>query len=182
MSDAHTLVPVTSPEDVLAAYRGTEIEDFLLAHNLNRPIATSGSATSLIMTCMDPRIDLHLPVNFAFVVRTAGAATEPVLSNIAFAVAMAGVTSISVMGHTDCAMTRVNDAKDAFAQTLTSRESVSAQDAGTLVKDLDETFKVDDPVASTWAAAEALADMFPSCLVAPLLYQVEDHAIVQISR
>ncbi|MCX7782833.1 MAG: carbonic anhydrase [Meiothermus sp.] len=57
-----------------------------------------------VVTCMDFRIHLRMPENFAFVLRTGGANPEPVEPYLAFSVARMGIQAIALIGHTDCAM------------------------------------------------------------------------------
>jgi carbonic anhydrase len=66
----------------------------------------------LILTCMDPRIDVHrifqLNPGDAFVLRNAGNQyTEDVLRSILIAVHEYNVKNIIVLGHTDCGMKKV---------------------------------------------------------------------------
>lgn len=180
MPNDTTLQSVRSADDILETYRGTRIGDLLAAHNLGTDASVTDPADVVIVTCMDYRIDLRLPDRFAFQLRTAGATPEPVLANLAFAVSVAGVRTIAVIGHTDCAMCRAESGMEAMATHLTTQEHWTPGAARDARHTITQTFEISDPVPATIAYARRLATLFPSCLVAPLLYQVEDDAVVQI--
>ena len=133
----------------------------------------------VIVTCMDARLQLRVPERSSFVIRTAGAAPEPALSNIAFAVA-AGVQTLCVIGHTDCAMAAAQSAQQPFVQHLVEKEGWPNERSEALFENLQQNFAINDPVVATFERALWLAEQFPSCLVAPLLYRVEDHTLEQI--
>ncbi|MCA9312523.1 MAG: hypothetical protein KDA21_15015 [Phycisphaerales bacterium] len=179
-----SLLPVERAEHILPEYRGTPIADLLAAHNLGRALTVPtppANADLLIITCMDHRVTFDIPEYFAYQIRTAGATVSPILSNVAFAVGVAGVRSICVIGHTDCAMCRVENRTDTLVEALVENESMCPNEANAHATRLREVFRVEDPVRATWKAARQVAASFPSCLVAPLLYRVEDGALLQLA-
>lgn len=175
------LKTVRTDADVLPEYRGTPVVGLLIAHNHGESAEPGGSASMVIITCMDFRLLLRIPEEGAFVIRTAGAAPEPALSNIAFAVAVAGLRTICIIGHTDCAMARIGVAAESFIAHMIETEGWPADRSRQMFESLQRIFAIDDPVAATWQRAAWLRQQFPSCLVAPLLYRVEDHALLQIT-
>ena len=67
------LITVASKEDILPQYRQTPIGLLLEYHNLGRKLDVYANANLLIGMCMDNRKHLHIPDNFAFIIRTGGA-------------------------------------------------------------------------------------------------------------
>lgn len=174
------LVPVETDRDILPRYRKCPIGDLLALQNLGRPVPDASVPDLVIVTCMDHRVILDLPTFFAFCLRTAGATPMPVISNIAFAVGTAGARNICVVGHTDCAMGKVDVTGEAMVEHLVDHDGWTPDDARAQLGLLHEVFRIDDPVQAAWTHARHLAERFPSCVVAPLLYRVEDGKLVQI--
>jgi len=67
------LVSVTNAEDIFPMYRETPIGRLLEYHNLGRPHDEFLKAELLIGMCMDNRKQLHIPDNYAFIIRAGGA-------------------------------------------------------------------------------------------------------------
>ncbi|GIW24074.1 carbonic anhydrase [Meiothermus sp.] len=76
----------------------------LRSHNEGLSFPPFSHPELAVVTCMDFRIHLRMPENFAFVLRTGGANPEPVEPYLAFSVARMGIQAIALIGHTDCAM------------------------------------------------------------------------------
>lgn len=171
---------VDTADDILERYRGTPIADLLATHNLGSTPPDPPTADLLIVTCMDQRVMLRVPERVGFQLRTAGATPTPVLPNVAFAVSMAGIKAIGLVTHTDCAMCRVPECAEAVIAHLVDREGWQPAEADELISVLHEVFHLDDPVQAAWKYARLLEARFPTCLVAPLLYQVDDGALLQI--
>ena len=69
----HRLIEINTKEDIFPEYVGTPIGDLLEYHNLDRPYDNYTNARLLIGMCMDNRKHLHIPDNFAFIIRSGGA-------------------------------------------------------------------------------------------------------------
>lgn len=76
----------------------------LQSHNRGVSSAPFAQPALAVVTRMDFRVHLHMPENFAFMLRTGGANPEPVEPYLAFSVARMGIGAITLIGHTDCAM------------------------------------------------------------------------------
>lgn len=174
-------LPVEREADLLHRYRGSAIGDLLTAHNLGRSLPTGSPAELLVITGMDHRVSIDLPESFAYQIRTAGATPEPVLSHVAFAVVVAGVTSICVIAHS----TRVTTGAgcvEAMTTRLVEREGWAPDDARAQAERLHHAFRIPDPIRVAWTHAGTLAACFPSCTVAPLLYRFDDGALLQVAE
>src|SRR5213596_899518 len=98
------LAPVESGDDIPAEYRDTAIGRLLEYHNLDRPHDTYATAQLLIGMCMDNRKHLHIPDNFAFILRSGGANLRYSEFKVSYAIAVGGVGAIALIGHTQCGM------------------------------------------------------------------------------
>src|SRR5215831_13017790 len=100
----HRLLPIQSREDILPAYRDTPIGLLIEYHNLNRPYETYEKAQLLVGMCMDNRKHLHMPDNFAFIIRSGGANLRYSEFKVSYAIAVGGIRHIALIGHTNCGM------------------------------------------------------------------------------
>jgi carbonic anhydrase len=175
-----TAVPVEKHEDILPRYRGSAVETFLAAHALGVAPAVTDRPELVVLTCMDARVVLNLPVNFAFQLRTAGATPQSVVPAIAFAITTMRIDAICIMGHTDCAMTRIDPERTRFVEGLVDEHGWQPTDALEELELLEKACAVDDPLLATWRHCRHLAGLFPACLIAPLLHRVEDGRVLQI--
>ncbi len=174
------MIPVHESTDILPAYRGTPIADLLAAHNLGATLSMREDAELLIVTCMDHRIILDIPECFAFVLRVAGANADPVGFSVSFAVSVAGVKAIAVIGHDDCAMQHVYSRRDAFVSGLQQRCQWSPDRAEAHFDDGAKPFAIADSAEATWVQAERLRELYAGVHVAPLSFRVDDAMLLQV--
>jgi len=174
------MIAVHESTDILPAYRATPLAELLAAHNLGTPPAIRHDPDLLIVTCMDHRIRLDIPECFAFVLRVAGANADPVAFNVSFAVSVAGVKAIAVIGHDDCAMQDLHSKRDEFVSGLQqrcrwSRERVEEHfDAGA------KRFAIADSAEATWHQAKRLQELYPGVDVAPFFFRADDATLLQV--
>ena len=64
------LVKINLKQDIFDKYKNTPISDLLEYHDLLRPYEEVSSPHMLIGMCMDNRKYLHIPNNFAFIIRS----------------------------------------------------------------------------------------------------------------
>lgn len=176
-----SLVPVVTAQDILPAYLGTPVETLLRFHNLREPLpATYGSPALLIAMCMDHRKDLTIPNEFAYVLRAAGADLRDSGFEISYAVAVGGVSTIVLIGHTDCGMADVTKKRDRFVHGLVDRGGWVADAARKHFDEFAHRHEIGDPIAFTVAETKRLRLQYPKLLVAPLLYAVENDRLAQV--
>lgn len=168
------LVAVDDADDIVPEYRGTPVGRLLACHNLGASPDDRERAALLVGTCMDHRVRLRMPENFAYVLRSGGARLEGREFEISFAVAVGGVSAVAVIGHSDCGMCGVTGRREAFVEGLVERAGWDAGRAGDHFGRSAPAAEVDDPIAFTLAETQRLASLYPEVLVAPLFYRVED--------
>jgi carbonic anhydrase len=125
------LIPVNTPEDIPAEYRNTPIGLLLEYHNCNRPYATYQNAELLIGMCMDNRKHLHMPDNFAYIIRSGGANLRYSEFKVSYAISVGGVRHIALIGHNNCGMVNLISRKAQFIKGLveaTGWEKEQAED------------------------------------------------------
>jgi carbonic anhydrase len=67
------IIEISRVEDIPGKISGNTIDLLLEYHNLDRPLDQYSAAQLLIGMCMDNRKHLHIPDNFAYIIRSGGA-------------------------------------------------------------------------------------------------------------
>jgi carbonic anhydrase len=167
------LIAVDSPADIPSALRGTPAGRLLEYHNLGRRRRTYDRAELLIGMCMDHRKHLRLPEQFAYILRSGGANLRPSEFKVSYAIAVGGVRSIALIGHTGCGMTNLSDRREEFVTGLVEagwlREEAELHFDG-----FAPLFEIGDPIDFVSREARRLAERYPAVSVTPMIYRVED--------
>ena len=174
------LIPITSKEDIPQQYRDAPIGLLLEYHNLNRPYEIYTEAQLLIGMCMDNRKHLHMPDNFAFIIRTGGANLRFSEFKVSYAIAVGGVRSIALIGHTQCGMVNLIARKEQFVQGLVDNAGWQSQQAEEHFHHFAPMFEIGNEVDFILSEVKRLRLRYPNISVAPLLYRVEDHSLYLI--
>ena len=178
---APVLREVASVADILPAYRGTPIEMLLRYHNLGEPRpATHGSPVLLVSMCMDHRKELHVPNEFAYILRSAGGNLQDSEFEVSYAVAVGGVDTIALLAHTDCGMAHVSAKRERFVNGLVSRAGWARADAERHFEEAASRYEIGDAAGFVAAEARRLRVRYPKVLVAPFLYAVESDRLAQV--
>lgn len=182
MKKNHKLIPVTSARSIPKKYRGTPVGHLLEYHNLNRKFGTYSQAEILIGMCMDNRKHLHIPDNFAFIIRTGGANLRYSEFKVSFAIAIGGVSAIALIGHNHCGMVNIPSRKDQFVKGLVERGGWKAAQAEEYFLNYCTVFEIGDEVSFVKSEAQRLRKRYPKILVVPMLYKVEDKKLYLVSE
>jgi carbonic anhydrase len=170
---AERLIAVRASEDIPDQWRDSPIGRLIEYHNLDRPFDRYERAAILIGMCMDHRNQLRLPDQFAFVLRSGGANLRPSDFKVSFAVAVGGVRSIALIGHTDCRMSDLASRRDEFVAGLVEtgweREEAERHFEQSLPR-----FEIGDEIDFVLEESARLRARYPAVAVAPLIYRVED--------
>ncbi len=171
---ANKTVPIKTIEDIPAAYKGTPVELLIQYQNFGMSYEKYSQAQILIGMCIDYRKHLNIPENFAYIIRTAGANLRLSEFRVSFAIAVGGVKTIALIGHTQCGMVDLESKKEIFIQGMIDRAGWTRQDAEEhFVQNapLHEIVNETDFVLSEY---RRLQTKYPKVLVAPMIYKVED--------
>lgn len=176
------LIQVDSADDILPTYRDTPIEHLLQYHNLRHPFPTYDHPELLIGKCMDYRERLHIPDNFAYIIRAGGANLRYSEFSISYAIAVGGVFTIALIGHNNCGMVNLMAKKDAFIQGLVQHEGWNEERAFEHFMHFAPMFEIDNEIDFVISEAQRLRLRYPNVLIAPLLYRVEDRRLYLIEE
>lgn len=171
---ANNLSAVRTGDDVPAAYRGTPLGLLLEYHNLNRPYEEYHSAQLLIGMCMDNRKHLHIPDNFAYIIRAGGANLRYSEFKVSYAIAVGGVRAIALIGHNNCGMVNLSARRSQFIQGLVDNAGWERELAEQHFMHFAPMFEIGNEVDFVLSEAKRLRLRYPQIQVAPLLYRVED--------
>lgn len=175
------LTPVWSKDDILDYYRHTAIEDLLLYHNLNYPFDSYNRAEMLVITCIDPRITLNLPYSFAYIIRNGGAKIDNVKFAVSFAVAVAKIKTIALIGHRDCRMLNVERHKACFVKGL-EEQGWKRHNAEKFFKKMQPVFGIKNVVRSLIDDAAKLRPWYPKALIVPLCYSEKEKKLYLVKE
>ena len=174
------LISVSSKEDIFPENRNTPIGFLLEYHNLNIEYEPYTQAQLLIGMCMDNRKHLHIPDNFAFIIRAGGANLRYSEFKVSYAIAVGGVRSIALIGHNQCGMVNLMARKDIFINGLVDNAGWDREWAEQHFTQFAPMFEIGNEVDFVLSEAKRLRLRYPKIQVAPLMYKVEDNLLYQI--
>lgn len=173
----HRLLPVRTIDEIPVAYRGTPIGQLFEYHNLGRPYDAYTNAQLLIGMCMDHRKHLQIPNNFAFIIRTGGANLRYSEFKVSYAIAVGGVRSIALIGHTNCGMVNLIARKEPFIAGLVESAGWTREQAEEHFHHFAPMFEIGNEKDFILSEVKRLRLRYPKILVAPLIYRVEDNRL-----
>lgn len=173
----HRLISVNRAADIPAAYRRNPIGRLLEYHNLGRQFEKYSQAQLLIGMCMDNRKHLHIPDNFAFILRAGGANLRYSEFKVSYAIAVGGVSSIALMGHNHCGMVNLVDRKQAFIRGLMQRGGWKRKAAEEHFMTFSAMFEIGSETDFILSEVKRLRLRYPKVTIAPMLYKVEDNRL-----
>ena len=176
------LLAVKSTEDIFLEYRDTPVGRLLEYHNLNRHFDTYLKAQILIGMCMDNRKHLQIPDNFAYIIRAGGANLRYSEFKVSYAIAVGGVKSIVLIGHSQCGMVNLIERKELFVQGLVDNAGWQKESAEEHFMQFAPMFEIGNEIDFVLSEAKRLRLRYPKIQIAPLLYQVEDNLLYLIQE
>jgi carbonic anhydrase len=178
----HTLIPITTIDDILPEYRQTPIGLLLEYHNLNRPIETFDKAQLLVGMCMDNRKHLQMPDNFAFIIRSGGANLRYSEFKVSYAIAVGQVSHIALIGHNNCGMVNLISRKTEFINGLVAIAGWEKERAEEHFMHFAPMFEIGSETDFILSETKRLRLRYPKVLIAPLIYLVEDNKLYLIEE
>jgi carbonic anhydrase len=131
---------------------------------------------------MDNRKHLHIPDNFAFIIRSGGANLRYSEFKVSYAVAVGGVRSIALIGHTQCGMVNLIARKEKFIRGLVDSAGWTPEAAEAHFGQFAPMFEIGNEVDFVLSEVKRLRLRYPKILVAPMLYRVEDNRLYLIKE
>ena len=176
------LVKVSREDDIFPRLRDTPVARLLRYHNLGEAHEAHASAELLIGMCMDNRKSLRIPDNFAFVIRAGGGNLRYSEFKVSFAVAIAGVRAIALIGHTNCGMVNLMARREQFIDGLVANAGWTRERAAEHFTHFAPMFEIGNEVDFVLSEAVRLRERYPKVLVAPMVYKVEDNLLYLVKE
>ncbi|MEO7387585.1 MAG: carbonic anhydrase [Gammaproteobacteria bacterium] len=179
-----TLTPVRSEADILPAYRGTAVGDLLRFQNLTQGAAGTAQKYSrpeiLIATCLEQVTPLRVPEGFSISLHTAAASMKRDPFKVSWAIGVAGVKAIAIVGHDDCQLVDLRAHRDQFVVQMIEAAGWERPAAEQHFDHWSDLFGVENPVEFVASEAVRLQGRYPKVLIAPLLYQAGSGTLLQV--
>ena len=176
------LVNISKPDDIFQEYRQTPIGLLLEYHNLNRPLDSFDKAQLLIGMCMDNRKHLHIPDNFAFIIRSGGANLRYSEFKVSYAIAVGQIRHIALIGHNNCGMVNLISRKDQFINGLVNNAGWNKEPAEEHFMNFAPMFEIGNEIDFVISEAKRLHLRYPKIIIVPMFYQIEDNRIYLIKE
>ena len=171
------ILQVTNKKDIPKEYRNTPISLLLEYQNLDRPFDSYSEAQLLIGMCMDNRKHLHMPDNFAFIIRSGGANLRSSEFKVSYAIGVGKVRHIALIGHNHCGMVNLVSRKEEFITGLVRGAGWSREAAEEHFMNLALMHEIDNEIDFIVSESSRLSRRYPKIKVAPLYYRVEDNRL-----
>jgi len=171
------LIPIETTSDIPENYRGTPIGNLLTYHNLDHPFNAYTQAQLLIGMCMDNRKHLHIPDNFAYIIRAGGANLRYSEFKVAYAIAVGGAKAIALIGHNNCGMVNLIARREQFIEGLVKRGGWDRESAQEHFNQFAPMFEIGNEVDFVLSEAKRLRLLYPKILVAPFIYLIDDNRL-----
>lgn len=176
------LITVKSREDVPAHYRNTPVELLFEYHNLNKNQVSYEKAQILVGMCMDNRKHLHIPDNFAFIIRAGGANLRHSEFKVSYAISVGKVSHIALIGHNHCAMVNLVERKNEFINGLTEIAGWDYENAEQHFNQFAPMYEIGNEIDFVLSETVRLRRRYPKITIAPLMYLVEDNKLYFIKE
>ena len=171
------LIQVTSNEDILPEYRQTPIGLLLEYHNLGRQYKSYDRAQLLVGMCMDNRKHLHIPDNFAFIIRSGGANLRYSEFKVSYAIGVGGVKHIALIGHNNCGMVNLVSRKKEFIDGLVDSAGWEREKAAEHFFHYAPMFEIGSETDFILGETKRLRLRYPKIQIAPLFYSIDDNRL-----
>lgn len=178
----HRIITIQNKQDIPVVYQNTPIGLLLEYHNLNRDFENYSNAQLLIGMCMDNRKHLHIPDNFAFIIRTGGANLRYSEFKVSFAIAVGGVKHIALIAHSNCGMVNLISKKNQFIEKLSENGGWTLEQAEEHFNNYAPMFEINNEIDFILSETQRLRQRYPKVQIAPMYYKVEDNLLYLIKE
>lgn len=176
------LIPIVVQQNIPAEYQNTPIGLLLEYHNLNRKFENYSNAQLLIGMCMDNRKHLHIPDNFAFIIRTGGANLRYSEFKVSFAISVGEVKHIALIAHSNCGMVNLMSKKKQFIEKLSENGGWTLEQAEEHFNNYAPMFEINDEIDFILSETLRLRQRYSKVQIAPMYYRVENNLLYFINE
>lgn len=177
-----TLIKVDSYDKIFPEYRNTPISLLLEYNNLGREFEIYSKAELLVGMCMDNRKHLHMPDNFAYIIRSGGANLRYSEFKVSYAISIGGISHIVVIAHNHCGMVNLISRKEEFIKGLVEYAGWDIQRAEEHFFHYAPMFEIGNESDFVLSEAKRLRLRYPKVMVAPLYYDVGENLLYLIKE
>ena len=131
---------------------------------------------------MDNRKYLHIPDNFAFIIRSGGANLRYSEFQVSYAIAVGQVKHIALIGHNNCGMVNLISRKENFIQGLVEIAGWERKSAEEHFLHFAPMFEINNEIDFILSEVKRLRNRYPKIQIAPMLYLVEDNKLYFIKE
>lgn len=174
------LIKVASKKDIFPEYQETPIGLLLEYQNMNREYQSYRDAELLVGMCMDNRKHLHIPENFAYIIRTGAGNLRYSEFKVSYAVSVGRVKAIALLAHDQCGMVGLMSKKDEFINGLVENAGWDRHWAEEHFLSFAPLFEIGNEIDFVLSEAQRLRNRYPKILIAPLFYNLEDNQLYLI--
>ncbi len=168
--------------DIPREYLNTPIGLLLEYHNLNREFENYSEAQLLIGMCMDNRKHLHMPDNFAFIIRSGGANLRYSEFKVSFAISVGEVKHIALIAHSNCGMVNLASKKNIFIEKLSANGGWTLEQAEEHFNNYAPMFEINNEIDFILSETLRLRQRYPKVQIAPMYYKLEDNLLYMIKE
>lgn len=176
------LVKVLHENDIFPEYIGTPIEKLLKYNNLRHDFEKHEKAELLVGMCMDNRKQLHIPNNFAYIIRSGGGNLRYSEFKVSYAVAIGGVKTIALIGHNNCGMVNLMSKKERFIKGLVEIAGWDEKHAEEHFTSFAPMFEIENEIDFLLSETKRLKEKYPKISVVPLFYNLDDNLLYLIEE
>lgn len=176
------LISINSIKDIYPEYQQTPIGLLIQYHNLNRKYDIFDKAQLLIGMCMDNRKHLHIPDNFAFIIRSGGANLRYSEFKVSYAIGVGKVNHIALIGHNNCGMVNLISRKNEFIDGLVNSAGWERDRAEEHFFHFAPMFEIGSETDFILSETKRLRLRYPKIQIAPMFYLVEDNRLYFIKE
>ena len=176
------LIAVNSVKDIPQEYQQTPIGLLFEYHNLNRPYMAYDKAQLLIGMCMDNRKHLHMPDNYAFIIRAGGANLRYSEFKVSYAIGVGQVSHIVLIAHNNCGMVNLMARKNEFIDGLVEIAGWEKEKAEDHFRHFSPMFEISNEKEFVLNETLRLRQRYPKITIAPLYYKVDDNQLYFIDE
>lgn len=176
------LISINSKKDIFPEYQNTPIGLLIEYHNLYRNYDIYDRAQVLIGMCMDNRKHLHMPDNFAFIIRSGGANLRYSEFKVSYAIGVGKVGHIVLIGHNNCGMVNLISRKNEFIEGLVNSAGWERDRAEEHFFHFAPMFEISNETDFILSETKRLRLKYPKIQIAPMFYLVEDNRLYFIKE
>ena len=176
------LIAIQSKKDIPSEHQDTPIGLLLEYNNLGRSDEVYSSPQLLVGMCMDNRNHLHIPDNFAFIIRTGGANLRYSEFKVSYAISVGGVRHVVLIGHNHCGMVDLISRREQFIQGLVEGAGWNRPAAEEHFDRFAPTFEIGNEIEFVLSESKRLKSIYPKIEIVPLMYRIEDNLLYMLTR